>query len=622
MRYLKKDISPQFFDLTFNNILTIKDALEGDYYYCLNVSKDFPKELEGKFWEIKMILHEEWFDSLPSLNDPTGIHDYHLTIPSIRFGVPISEGENKGKIFYNLGQAENMVYTFKLYKQFEIRDIKMIDDDIISNLSVAVKDDKNKFDNLNSLWETIPSNENFKNNISITIVPDSDTFYNLITINLTNAFPLFPYEIAPNKPYFSDLQLLFQSYSEYVPHGRRNLLKDTYLEYSDGRKVKNMSAYPNYILCTTTGPSLLVTAEHSIEDEDKDIYSGDIKSIKISVTAYNEGTDTAYTPIINLDIDSLAEYIPSPQMSNSFEIIEINNEDSRVKNISVIYKNQLVAKDEIKFDLYFDMQFGEVHFDFLRNLENEGNQEKKASIIKGMSISLCLADVKCKEGDSNYGKQSPDFSYNIAYKVISRAVGQISLSVENIGTKTMPIYVLRATISYLDNSYNINDVEYSFKRKIIGIDSKYKQIVLTKNNTYVDIPFKEGEIDFKKNYTIYYKVIGQFPDGRTLDSLNQNEFMDTYSLIEEKKSKFPTYAYVLIGILGAAIVIATGALIYKMLKAKSVLSEMGPTNIENQPVKISKFEKIENTSSNASAIRSKKEIKNKNITLGISNNNN
>ena len=32
------DVSPQFFDLTFNNILTLKDALEGHYFYCLNVS--------------------------------------------------------------------------------------------------------------------------------------------------------------------------------------------------------------------------------------------------------------------------------------------------------------------------------------------------------------------------------------------------------------------------------------------------------------------------------------------------------------------------------------------------------------------------------------------------------
>ena len=68
-----------------------------------------------------MTLHEEWFDTLPSLNDPTGIHDYHLTIPSIRFGVPISEGENAGKIFYNLGQANEMIYSFLMYKEFQIK---------------------------------------------------------------------------------------------------------------------------------------------------------------------------------------------------------------------------------------------------------------------------------------------------------------------------------------------------------------------------------------------------------------------------------------------------------------------------------------------------------------------
>ena len=56
-QYLK-DISPQFFDLTFNNILEIKDALEGDYYYVLTVKENFPEIYKGKLWEIKMILNE------------------------------------------------------------------------------------------------------------------------------------------------------------------------------------------------------------------------------------------------------------------------------------------------------------------------------------------------------------------------------------------------------------------------------------------------------------------------------------------------------------------------------------------------------------------------------------
>ena len=188
------DVSPQFFDLTFNNILSIRDALEGDYYYCLNVSENFPDELKGKLWEIKMTLHEEWFKTLPSLNDPTGVHDYHLTIPSIRFGVPISQGENKGKIFYNLGQAKNMVFTFRLYNEFEIRGIKIVDEEIVEQFGEAAGDKENRFTKLYNLWEQIPSDQDIVDKIKITYVPDKDTFYNLYTINLTEAYPLFPYE--------------------------------------------------------------------------------------------------------------------------------------------------------------------------------------------------------------------------------------------------------------------------------------------------------------------------------------------------------------------------------------------------------------------------------------------
>ena len=617
------DVSPQFFDLTFNNILTIKDALEGDYFYCLNVSDNFPNELKGKFWEIKMTLHEEWFDTLPSLNDPTGIHDYHLTIPSIRFGVPISEGENAGKIFYNLGQANEMVYSFLMYKEFQIKGIKLVNEDIINQLSIAVSDNKNKFDNLMSLWNNISAEKSLMDKIDIFITPN-DTFYNLITVNLTRAFPLFPYEEAANKPFASELHLLFQTYSDYVPHGRRNLLKYTTIIYNDGRKKKEMSTYPNYISCTTSGPSFEPSFEYRLHDynnKDMDnqiIYAGDTSIIKSTITVKNEGTDTAYNTNIKIFFDSSAKYISMPQSTSSIKIkLEDNKNDLEENIISISYSLRVEPKDEIKFDLYFEMQFEQqAAIDLGRNLEEE--TEKQAPLIKGMQISLCLADVKCKEGDSNYGKQSPDFNQNIPYKVYSRAIGKISLSAENIGTNLMPKYVLKATITDISEGYNLKDVEYSFRRKIIGVNDRYREIALTKNNTIIDEPFEEGEIDIKKNYTIYYKVIGEFPDGRTLDSLNQNEYMDSYSLVEENNTKdgFPSYAIIIISVVGAAAVIGSAILVYRLLAAKSVLSEIGPTSVENPSVKISKFEKIENTST----VRSKRVVKNKNNTLAVSNN--
>ena len=182
----------------------------------------------------------------------------------------------------------------------------------------------------------------------------------------------------------------------------------------------------------------------------------------------------------------------------------------------------------------------------------------------------------------------------------------------------MPKYVLKATITDISEGYNLKDVEYSFRRKIIGVNDRYREIALTKNNTIIDEPFEEGEIDIKKNYTIYYKVIGEFPDGRTLDSLNQNEYMDSYSLVEENNTKdgFPSYAIIIISVVGAAAVIGSAILVYRLLSAKSVLSEIGPTSVENPSVKIYKYEKIENTST----VRSKRVVKNKNNTLAVSNN--
>jgi hypothetical protein len=42
------------------------------------------------------------------------------------------------------------------------------------------------------------------------------------------------------------------------------------------------------------------------------------------------------------------------------------------------------------------------------------------------------------------------------------------------------------------------------------------------------VPFEEGEIDEKKQYKVTYKVIWEFPDGRTLDSMTQNQITFTY----------------------------------------------------------------------------------------------
>ena len=578
------DVSPQFFDLTFNNILNIKDALEGDYFYCLNVSKNFPENLKGKLWEIKMTLNEEWFETLPSLNDPTGIHDYHLTIPSIRFGVPISEGEYKGKIFYNLGQAKNLVYTYRLYKEFEIKGIKLVNDDIISELGEASGKKIEKYEELLKIWNKIPENKEITDKIIITNVTDKDTFYNLHTINLTEAFPLFPYEEAANKPYVSKISLLVQSYSIHSPYGHKNLMTSTNIKYNDGRKNKRHYASPSYINIYSEGPHFNPTFEHKIAEfnettfeyqvsKNQEIYDGDYIIIRLTLIAANEGTANAYYPHFEIKVNKDAQYIETNQTTSSLQITEGEVEGDE-KAIKIFYQGQINANDETKFDLYFKVQFGndltlKTNTTRRRNLASNN----KVSLVKELNMDLCITNSQCQEGDQNYGKQISDLQYSISYKTNTyREVGKISLEAKNIGSETYPIYNLSATVSDIDSKYSDKEIVYIFYRMIEGIDTDYKVIARSTLPTFTDEPFADSDVKEIKKYKVNYKVIGQYTDGRTLDSKaeGENQFEDSYAEAEKKNKSFPAYAIALIVVLGLALIAGAAFLAYKLLAKKAV----------------------------------------------------
>ena len=567
------DVSPQFFDLTFNNILTIKDALEGDYYYCLNVSDDFPKDLEGKFWEIKMKLNEEWFDTLPSKNDPTnGFHDYHLTIPSIRFGVPISEGENKGKIFYNLGQAKDMIYTFKLYKEFDIKGIKIVNDEIITQLGVAAGDSKERYSRIANIWENIPENKEVTNKIKIT-TSSSDNFYNLVKVDLTNAFPLLPFEVAENLPYQSKISLLIQSYSSHSPYGYKYLISSTNLTYSDGRKMKYHEGDPSKFQVYSEGPHFSPSFEHNVAEmnettlkyeitKNQNIYDGDSILIMLTLDAYNEGNGPAYNPKFNIRVNKDAEYIKSNQTLSLLDVTDKGIDgDERILNL--FYKGQIEAFGRVQLDLIFRMNFGNTK----QRRRNLDDITKEVSIVKQIDIELCLSDVLCQEGDTDYGEQKTDVTHGISYiEKVYREVGKIVLKAQNIGTETQPKYELNAYIVDIEYDYQNKKFEYIFYRKIEGIDNDYIPIQHGKKSTLIDEPF--ASLKEVKNYRVTYKVIGQFEDSRTLDSMakKSNIFVGSYVEKSEDKDKgFPAYAIALIVIIGAALIAGAAFLTYKLL---------------------------------------------------------
>ena len=608
------DISPQFYDLTFNNVLNIKDALEGDYFYCLNVSETFPDKYKGKLWEIKMTLNKEYFYRLPGHNDPTGIHDYELTIPSIKFGVPIGDGKYKGKVFYNLGQAENITFTYQLHKNFKIKGVKLVNEDIIDSMSEAVSDKKEKFNKLLNIWNGIQNTNKIK--ISTT---SYDNFYQLVTVDLSKEFPLFPYEIPGEPgPFIANFSLLVQTYSENVPFGYSNLLAASRIYYNDTRKLKeNDAEYPLYVNCYASGPSILPSYKKKIaefnetssvyyESAEQMIYEGDTPFIKLTLTAKNEGTATAYNPIFILGINPDATYKPRKELSS----LTIKDEGivQDYRKIVIQYKGEILSNDYTLFDLYFKMQFGEKKDYTPSSLRQLPEEDKSASFVKSLVVTLCLTQASCREGDQNFGRQNTEKTFKINYTPIQRAVGKIVLNSENIGTETLPKYVLKATIIDYDHSYDISTVEYSFQCKIIGVDDEFREIALIKENTYSDQPFETEN----NNYKIIYKVIGKFSDGRTLDSLRQNELEFEYALEEPedevKIGGFPIYAIIIIIVVVLGVLLTGGFLLYKFFFKKK-----GDSLEENEEIDVNNndFEnvKTKSTSTRTSISNDKKVIK-------------
>lgn len=316
------------------------------------------------------------------------------------------------------------------------------------------------------------------------------------------------------------------------------------------------------------------TSNEFYEVDLQDIYRGDEKTIKLTVTITNEGTATAYNIKFSLGINPNSIYIENPNIGSSLTCKDDGIfEDYR--KISLNYDRHIDASDNLKFDLYFQIQFGEKS-ELTRSLE----EKEKFLLVKSLNLTLCLSDKECVKEEPEFGREIIEASHNVQYKITERKVGNIKLKSENIGTDLMPKYILIAEKTDLDSNYDLITVIYSFKRKIEGKDDRFVEIASTNNNTFIDIPFEEGEINEAQKYKVIYKVIGEFPDRTTLDSMNQNKAIFIYSLpIEEdniedeeseetKKGGLPLYSIIIIIVIGLAVLVAGGFLFYKLVLKK------------------------------------------------------
>ena len=259
--------APQFFDFQNINVGTIRDGFEGHYFYKLKVKENFPDNLKGRLLSINVTLNSTHFDRLPGPKDPTGIHDYTLKIPPIKFGVEYPAGlKYAGKIFNTLGRANNIVVKSILNNALNVQDVKYIKEEQIQLFKEASVDEETAKTEMNKVWaKTVASAESIP--FDVTLEKDNRNYLS-VYFNKTK-YAQFPKEnpgdIDTTKFYF-----IVKSNIKQISSGDQPIIYYTATHYkTDKNKLKVVSEQgPASKYSNAKGAWLKVSYSYAVVIED------------------------------------------------------------------------------------------------------------------------------------------------------------------------------------------------------------------------------------------------------------------------------------------------------------------------------------------------------------------
>ena len=295
------DLSPQFFDFLKVNLMTIPDGSSSDFYYMLNVSSSFPDSLTGKVYEIGVGLVKQYFDKLPGYNDPTipGYHDYNLSIPSFKFGIPYTTGPYIGNIYYTSGYSTNLIVNATIPDYWTVNDARLISDVQLTSFRMASANPDNYTVQLASIWDTL-------DNTTIIVTNQSAKGNNVVTLNFSNCFPSFPKKNGSN-PDIASFNVLLKANTSQLPYGTSSVIINPtiyFQDYTGKNKSSNIPA-PTTRTVSVKGAwiSISYATQLVINNGNGGYSAASIQTIfatdtsltmQVNLTAKNIGTDVAY----------------------------------------------------------------------------------------------------------------------------------------------------------------------------------------------------------------------------------------------------------------------------------------------------------------------------------------
>ncbi|MGL4948072.1 MAG: hypothetical protein ACRC42_01660, partial [Mycoplasma sp.] len=443
--------APQFFDFDNINVVSINDGFEGNYFYKVKVKSTFPASLQGKLHAISVRIDPQYFDYLPGPSDPTnGYHDYTLSIPPFKFGVPYQSGPHQGKVFYTFGRAHDLILYGYFKKDVTIENIKYITDEEIGKLRDAVGDQENAREKLAIVWNNIPDA-----NIPFTNSMTSTSRLLEVYFNSTE-FREFPKENV-GAPDTTKIQIIAYLTAPQIEYSLQQILFNTYWRYFDERN-KYLEAEidnPTYRTANAEGAWLRLSYAYQVvienekyegegesDDEyviefipalDQSIYPTDYAIIQVNVTAKNTGSKQSYNTGIEIHYPKNVNFMRQIFRPNYTYRL---NEKGATINILTLKTGRTIAPNELFTEvLYFKLSPIQAR----RLLSDETGR----IIVNKVEAAI---DLTSKEGEVPV-TQVIDTPFMVYYPEGGREEREntVIMTLANSGTYAVPIITINAT---------------------------------------------------------------------------------------------------------------------------------------------------------------------------------
>jgi len=305
---------PMLFDFTSTNVLTIRDGFQGDYYYQLSLASDLPPSLTGRLYEFNVTLNTQYFAMLPGPTDPTGIHDYTISIPPFAIAIPYTSGPYSGEIFYTSGHAHNLALSVTLNSAFTPISAQFLNStSYLETLGSVAAQPLERLTDLKLFWKQLEKTNNDSVPFSVKQVGSTT----LVLFDLSYKGNQFPFPNPLGGPEIASIDILLYTTANHVSNGWVYPTYGSQVNFVDDVQKAKTGVQPNPLVVRASGADLSVNYNPALFDTNgfpfkpQALHISDFGYLCINATVTNTGDDIAYSAQFTVHLSAGFNWIPS-----------------------------------------------------------------------------------------------------------------------------------------------------------------------------------------------------------------------------------------------------------------------------------------------------------------------